>query len=89
MVKIKIPRRTESDVSRMIAKGWNVSIFRGKNIYGFDDFITIEKGGVKFWIGKGSVLLGHGEHGHLVVRLGNVPYPRSDRLRGGIAGHTS
>ena len=58
MVKIKIPGRTESDVSRMIAKGWAVSIFRGKNIYGFDDFITIEKGGVKFWIGKGSVLLG-------------------------------
>ena len=51
MVKIKIPKRNESDVSRMIAKGWNVSIFRGKNVFGFEDFITIEKGCVKFWAG--------------------------------------
>lgn len=58
MVKIKIPGRTESDVSRMNAKGWAVSIFRGKNIYGLDDFITIEKGSVKFWIGKSTILLG-------------------------------
>lgn len=51
MVKIKIPKRNESDVSRMMAKGWNISIFRGKNLFGFEDFITIEKGCVKFWVG--------------------------------------
>lgn len=57
MIKVAIPDRT-TDVSRMTAKGWVISIFRGKDQFGFEDFITIEKAGVKFWMGRSQLKYG-------------------------------
>ena len=47
-VKIKINKRTYSDVTEMIAKGWKVSVFRDVEFK--DEFVVITKDRLKFHI---------------------------------------
>lgn len=46
--RIKIDARGVSDASEIIAHGWHVSIYRGRDR--FDDFVTITKDNVRFTV---------------------------------------
>ena len=46
--RIKIDARGVSDASEIIAHGWHVSIYRGRDH--FDDFVTITKDNVRFTV---------------------------------------